>query len=234
MPRLRAVVFDLDDTLYPEEDYVLSGFRAVADWAEAHVGVPATHGYFELERLFRLGVRRATFDRWLADHGLAGDGIVGELVRVYREHEPRIAPFPEAFQLLDRLRERYVLGLLSDGYLAVQQRKLDALRMRGWFQAILVTDELGRDAWKPSPRGFEVLLDRLGGVRADQAVYVSDNPAKDFLGARRAGMRSIRVKRPGGIYSGLEPSTPDHEPDEHVPGLDELERALARLEAVPG
>ena len=39
MSRLEAVVFDLDDTLYPEADYVLSGFQAVADWAEVHLGI---------------------------------------------------------------------------------------------------------------------------------------------------------------------------------------------------
>jgi FMN phosphatase YigB (HAD superfamily) len=60
-------------------------------------------------------------------------------------------------------------------------------------------------------------------------VYVSDNPAKDFLGARRAGMRSIRVRRAGGIYTALEPETPEYAPDAEVGDLERVPRALDEL-----
>ena len=56
----------------------------------------------------------------LSRHGVDSDGAVSELVRVYREHVPRIQPFPTAPALLERLGGRYRLGLLSDGYEAVQ------------------------------------------------------------------------------------------------------------------
>jgi putative hydrolase of the HAD superfamily len=225
---LRAVVFDLDDTLYAEEDYVLSGFRLVADWGEAHLDIPARQGYLELETLFRAGVRGDTFDRWLAGHGVDSDGARGELVRIYREHEPRIQPFVEAPALLERLGRRYQLALLSDGHAAAQNAKLDALGLRNAFAAVLLTDELGRDAWKPSPRGFEVLLERLGVAPGD-AAYVSDNPAKDFVAAREAGLHSVRVRQADGIYAALEPESPQHAPDLDADGLDEVEEALTRL-----
>ena len=48
----QGIVFDLDDTLYPERDYVLSGFKAVASWAEARLGVPSLGGFSGLRRLF--------------------------------------------------------------------------------------------------------------------------------------------------------------------------------------
>ncbi len=231
MPRWQAIVFDLDDTLYAEEAYVHSGFRAVAAWGAEHLYVPATQGYIELERLFREGVRGRTFDAWLAGHGLSSDGAVGELVRIYRAHEPAIEPFPEVPALLERLAVDHTLGLLSDGLAEVQNAKLDALGLRRRFDAVVITDELGREAWKPSPRGFEVLLQRLGGIVPGAAVYVSDNPVKDFLGARRAGLRSIRVRRPEGIYAHLEPETDAHAPDAEVHGLGGVEPALAALVA---
>ena len=121
------------------------------------------------------------------------------------------------------------VGLLSDGDPAVQGRKLDALGLRDAFDAIVVTGGLGPDAGKPSPRGYEEVLRRLGDTAPGESVYVSDNPAKDFLGARRAGMRSIRVRRAGGIYAALEPETPEHAPDAEVTGLDEVPGALERL-----
>lgn len=228
MPRWPAVVLDLDDTLYPEEAYVRSGFRAVAECAQARGGVPATEAERELVALFEAGVRGDTFDRWLAARGL--DLPVSELVGAYRAHAPAIAPFPEAEALLDALRADGVrLGLLSDGDPAVQGAKLDALGLRARFDAVVMTGELGPEAWKPSPRGFAELLRRLGGLAASAAVYVSDNPAKDFLGARRAGLRSIRVRRPGGLYAQLEPVTPDHAPDAEVSGLADVREALERL-----
>jgi putative hydrolase of the HAD superfamily len=230
VPRWRAVVLDLDDTLYPEAAYVRSGFRAVAARAQETLGVPAAEGEAELVALFEEGVQGDTFDRWLAARGLGGDVAVGDLVAAYRGHAPEIAPFPEAAALLRRLRaDGSTVGLLSDGDPVVQGRKLDALGLREAFDAIVVTGELGPDAGKPSPRGFEEVLRRLGDAPSGEAVYVSDNPAKDFLGARRAGMRSIRVRRPGGIYAGLEPGTPEHAPDAEVAGLDEVPRALDGL-----
>ncbi|MDX6661076.1 MAG: putative hydrolase of the superfamily [Solirubrobacteraceae bacterium] len=230
MPRWRAVVLDLDDTLYPEAAYVRSGFRAVAARAQETLGVPAAEGETELVALFEDGVRGDTFDRWLAARGLGGDVAVNDLVAAYRAHAPEIAPFPEAGALLRRLRaDGSAVGLLSDGDPAVQGRKLDALGLRHAFDAIVVTGELGPDAGKPSPRGFEEVLRRLGDASPGEAVYVSDNPAKDFVGARRAGMRSIRVRRPGGIYAHLEPETPEHAPDAEVSGLDEVPSALESL-----
>src|SRR5206468_7825697 len=126
-----------------------------------------------------------------------GGVAVADLVAVYRRHVPDIVPDSAAAPLLRRLREEgSTVGLLSDGDPEVQGRKLDALGLRDAFDAVVVTGELGDGAGKPSPRGYEEVLRRLGGVSPDEAVYVSDNPAKDFLAARRAGMRSLRVRRP--------------------------------------
>jgi putative hydrolase of the HAD superfamily len=219
VPRTRAVVFDLDDTLYPESAYVRSGFRAVAEEAARRYGVEAEEAYAELESMFESGVRGDTFDRWLRARGIGGGAA--DLVAAYRAHTPTIDPFPEAPPLLARLREQgYALGLLSDGEPAIQYGKLDAIGLRDAFDATLVSGELGRDAWKPSPRGLLALAERLG-VEPGEAVYVSDNPAKDFKAARAAGMRSIWVRRPGGVYSHLEPESEDYAPDDQAPSLDE-------------
>jgi putative hydrolase of the HAD superfamily len=230
LPRWRAVVLDLDDTLYPEAEYVRSGFRAVAARAQKTLGVPAREAAAELVALFERGVRGDTFDRWLASRGLDGEATVGDLVAAYRAHAPDIDPFPDAAPLLGRLRaDGSAVALLSDGDPAVQGAKLDALGLRDAFDAIVITGELGEDAGKPSPRGYEEVLRRLGDTAPGESVYVSDNPAKDFLGAHRAGMRSIRVRRPGGIYAALEPETPEHAPDAEAADLEGVPRALDEL-----
>ena len=221
MRKWQAIVFDLDDTLYPERTYVLSGFQAVAVWGEEHLGILASEGFATLWRLFEDGVRGDTFNRWLAMHGKSDD-VVPQLVTVYREHQPRIVPFPDVPATLARLQEHFPLGLLSDGYLEVQRRKLMALNIANLFNAVLFSDELGRRYWKPSTRPFEVMLHRLGVQNPRNAIYVGDNPLKDFVGARQIGMGTIWIRRPGGVYSALEPRTDAHKPDVQLKSLEEM------------
>ena len=227
MPALRAIIFDLDDTLYPERAYVLSGFRAVSIWAEEHLGIPTHHGFAELCRLFDEGIRGDTFNHWLESHSIKLDDWVTQMVRVYREHNPHIVPYPEAPELLQRLRSRYRLGLISDGYAEVQRRKLAALGLTPCFDALVFSDEWGREAWKPNSRPFEVAVERLA-IAGPEAVYVADNPNKDFLGARQVGMWTVRVRRPDGLYSHLEPPSPQHAPNVEIATLSDLEAWLMR------
>ena len=226
--RWRAVVFDMDDTLYPERQFVLSGFRAVANWLEPRAGLPADRCLAELQSFYEAGVRGDTFDRWLTGHGFPTTWAPG-MVEVYRDHEPLLDPFPGVRELLARLRLSVKLGLLSDGYLAVQRRKLAALGLADQFDAVVFSDAWGRAAWKPSTRPFLEAL-RLLDTPATAAIYVADNPAKDFLGARQIGMGTIWLRRPGGEYALLEPPSPAHAPDLTVASLDELESILAQSE----
>lgn len=233
MRNWRALVFDLDDTLYLERDYVLSGMRAVSDWAEVALHLPASHSFHELTQLFAEGVRGDTFDRWLSSHGLEPAGLVPTVVKVYRSHLPQIAPLPGLEGLLRNLASRCLIGLVTDGYFEVQQRKFAALRLQVPFQAVVYSDLIGRAAWKPSPRPFQLALQRLG-VSAEETVYVGDNPVKDFRGARPLGIRTIRLRHPGGLYRHLEPATVQDAPDAEITQLDDLSAALAILPEQPG
>lgn len=222
MTRWQAIVFDLDDTLYPERDYVLSGMRAVANWAQGELGVPAQRSYAELRQLFENGVRGDTFNRWLASRGIDLDERVAAMVEVYRRHEPQIALEPEVRELLKRLGRGCRLGLVTDGYLEVQRRKVAALDVERHFQAIVYSDALGRDAWKPSTRPFQEVLDRLS-VPGSEAVYVADNPTKDFVGARQVGMATVRVRRPDGLHRDLQPASAEYAADIQIAKLADLE-----------
>jgi putative hydrolase of the HAD superfamily len=228
MPVLQAVIFDLDDTLYPESSFVLSGFQAVAMWAEEHLGISAKQVFTELYQLFEGGIRGNTFNRWLESHGIKAEDWVPQMVQVYRKHEPHIEPYPEVPGLLRRLRLHYRLGLVSDGHAEVQKRKLTALGLTSCFDVLVFSDEWGQEAWKPNSRPFEFALERLK-VTGSEAVYVADNPTKDFLGARQVGMWTVQVRRPDGLYSHLEPPSSEHAPDVEIETLDRLEVVLQNL-----
>ena len=222
----RAVVFDLDDTLVAERDFVLGGFRAAADRAALAGGVAAAAAYDELVGLYRSGVRGTTFDRWLAGRpGL--DVTVDALVEAYRTHRPLLTPLPGVERLLGDLKPIYGLGLVSDGLAAMQERKWLASGLAPWFDAVVFSDTLSRSAWKPSPEPF-LAVSRALGVLPSDCVYVGDNPAKDFRGAKAAGMQAVWARHAAGEYHGLTPATAEHQPDWTTQSIEELAEVLLR------
>lgn len=230
MPKLRAIVFDLDDTLYAESEYVMSGFRAVADWAAEHLGVDAATTHGQLVKLHQHGIRDVIFDRWLEEQGLDPRSCVSSMVEAYRCHLPRIMLDEQAPSLLETLAQNYLLGLLTDGYFEVQQKKIKALGLAKYFHSIVISDQWGREFWKPHEKPYREVLTCLR-CPAALAVYIGDNPRKDFIGARNVGMQSIRILRDGGVHAELEPANSDYEADYTIGDLDELLDALGMMES---
>ncbi|CAN2039106.1 putative hydrolase of the HAD superfamily [Candidatus Magnetomoraceae bacterium gMMP-15] len=218
---LKAIVFDLDDTLYPEESYVFSGFRAVARWIEMHYKISFEIGYSQLVQLFQDGVRGSTFNEWLKLNNLEDEHLVQTLVNVYRNHHPELLPYPDVTEVLPTLSRRFKLGLVSDGFLNVQQKKWKALELKQPFSGVVFSDQWGRDYWKPNQRPFKEVL-RLCDSDSSEAVYIGDNPKKDFLGAKQLGMYTIRIKRKKGIYSEFEPPSPEYAPHIEIFNLNQL------------
>jgi len=224
---LKAVVFDLDDTLYPERQYVVSGFRAVADWCEEKLGLCADDCAAELEALLDQGVRGDTFNELLRHYGLQPQELVPQMVSLYRRHRPEIALYPGIAELLIRLKKFHLLGLVSDGPVEMQRSKLDALQLHSSLDAVVLSDEFGVAFRKPSAKPFEAVIEKLK-VYPHEAVYVAENCLKDFIGPRKLGMRSVRVREPSGFYTHIEPPSPDHAADVEIRSLADLEAVLVR------
>lgn len=225
---LRAAVFDLDDTLVLERDFVRSGFTAVAEAVAPEAGAAPAAVLDELLSLLDNGARGDTFDRWCRARGLPIEPLVGDMVEVYRGHGPMLTPIPGIPELLRTLSTRIPLGLVSDGYLSVQERKLEASGLGPFFRATVFGDALGREHWKPSVKPFETVLEDLG-VPAHAAVYVGDNCAKDFIGPRVLGMCTIWVRYSDGHYARHTPPSPDHEASHTVDSVDELGSLLMSM-----
>jgi putative hydrolase of the HAD superfamily len=222
------VAFDLDDTLYPERDFVRGGFEAVAGWAAQSLGEEPEAVFDELWEMFEAGVRHDTFDRWLERHGRTSAAERNAMIEAYRGQRPQLVPYPDVLPALDRLHGKVRLGLITEGWRSVQDAKLDALGLRTWFDRIVVLGEDERSEWKPNRRPFDRWLEGCS-IGPESAVYVADNPSKDFLGARRAGWTSVRVRRSDGLHRDEEPATAAARPDAEVPDLSQLESVLERL-----
>jgi putative hydrolase of the HAD superfamily len=192
MPRsLKALLFDLDDTLYSERDFVASGYRAVARYAtRRHCCNEARVFEYMMNVLANEG-RRSVLPM-LTRRFLDPSVPLAELVSVYRDHDPVIRPFPGYVGLLKRLRRRYALGLITDGLPAVQRRKVAALRLDGVFDRIIYTWEHGREKQKPHPHSFLLMAQELG-VAPEDVTCIGDNESKDGEGAWGVGMQFVHA-----------------------------------------
>lgn len=221
------MVFDLDDTLYPERQFVLSGFRAVAA-AFAHLLGPIESAARDMVRLFDSAHRRRVFDQLLIDRGAPVDAaLVQHMIARYRGHPPILSLHDDARRALTRLRSVARLALISDGPSATQSAKIDALVIRPSFEHIILTDDLGEGMGKPHPLAFERVM-ALFAARPTQCAYVADNPAKDFVAPNRLGWATVRVVRPDGIYANTSPA-PGGEPAVTLHSLDDLDAHLPML-----
>jgi putative hydrolase of the HAD superfamily len=218
---LRVIVFDLDDTLYPELTYILSGFSTVAAALGVAFGLDRAAVEIELAEELNAKGRGSVFDAILRRRGLYTAQRVKQCISVYRRHRPRITLFPDAVDCLNHFIHlpRYVI---TDGHKGVQARKASALGLSRLVQGILITHRFGRSRAKPSPYCALKVCEREK-VAPDSVLVVADDPHKDFVHLRPLGFRTVRVRR--GRLVGVTLNAA-HEADEEIENLSELNDAL--------
>ncbi|MCB0322533.1 MAG: HAD family hydrolase [Bdellovibrionales bacterium] len=176
-----VVAFDLDDTLYPERDFVESGLRYVAE----RLGLASS---FDLIAAYHKG-ERDVFGTLLETPGLTGRFTKQDLLEWYRSHQPDIVLEPGVSRVLQRLSEQNVpLALITDGRSVTQRNKIRALGIEHLFSPIVISEEFGSE--KPDERNFRAVEAAHPGCRY---LFVADNPAKDFITPRKFGWTTICV-----------------------------------------
>jgi len=201
---ITAVVFDLDDTLYDEIEYCQSGFATVAEsLANLPDASPAERIFGALWGQFTAGNRTRTFNAALDELEISyDDERIRELVDIYRNHVPRITLPQDSRNVLSELSTEYTLALLTDGFLPAQQLKVQALGIEKYFESIVYTEQLGRECWKPSPAGFEKIMQTLK-TEPEDMVYVADNENKDFIAPNKLGFSTVQLIRPARIHASV-------------------------------
>lgn len=190
--KIKGVIFDLDDTLYSEKEYVKSGFKAVSDYLS---------GEYE-ERLweyFKSG--KAAISELLKEIGREDEEQ--NALQIYRSHKPHINLYGEAEELFKILKAKGIkIGIITDGRPEGQRNKIEALGLD--VDDIIITDELGGTQFrKPCDIAFRIMQTRWR-INRSETVYVGDNPAKDFQALKQLGMKSVWVKNEDGLYTSKE------------------------------
>lgn len=179
----RVVVFDLDDTLYKERDFLQSAYREIATVVESSDGAPQGI-YDQMLRWWQKGdnVFRLLIETYNVEL------TVDDLLTIYRSHVPAICLDETVRNLLDRLHQHSVLGVITDGRSMTQRHKVEALGLSAYMdeQDILISEETGYG--KPSDEPFRQIMEFHPSC---SYYYIGDNPAKDFEAPNRLGWTTI-------------------------------------------
>jgi len=194
---IKAVVFDLDDTLYPEIDYVKSGFYEVGKEIEKRFGVK--NAFNKLYKYF-LHNKNNVYGRVLRDFGVAfKESDIFDLVKIYRTHIPKLSLTDEVKNTILSLRKQVLkIGIITDGRPFQQYAKIQALGLDKIVDTIIVTDGLGGIEYrKPNPTAFKKMC-KILCIQPEEMVYVGDNPKKDFAIKKYLSIKTVMVK--SGLY----------------------------------
>jgi putative hydrolase of the HAD superfamily len=200
---IRGALFDLDDTLFEQAEWLSGAWVAVGEAASAYGADPG-----EMTKALTALSAQGSDRGHIIDQALQEIGAfycpVGPLLAAFRRFSaPHLEPYPRTAELLSALRARVPIGLVTDGDPVVQRSKLASLGLSSAFDVCVFSDELGRAHRKPDPLPFRVALRELG-LAPSGVVVVGDRPSKDIAGAVAAGMRAVRVLT--GEYRAM----PDH------------------------
>lgn len=195
---INTLIFDLDDTLYYERDYVIGALKEVANYLGGKYKKSSISIYEEMisilddigrGRIFNIICEKNSFDEKIEN-----------LIGIYRNAKPRLTLYKDSEELLVWARNSgYKLGIITDGCSIVQQNKVEALGISKYVDYIILTDDLGKEFWKPHEKPYKIMLQKLG-VTPEECVYIGDNPVKDFIGARKLGLKTIRIIREKGDH----------------------------------
>lgn len=197
---IKAVVFDLDDTLISEKEYIKSGFNEVSCKISSDHDLDSKVVYKVMYSEFEIhskNVFNRALDRLNIDYN---EDYILSLVECYRSHKPNIKFYEDVVACVRTLKEQEIkTGIITDGYGITQKAKLEVLEAYELFDNIIITDELGREFWKPHPKAFELMVEKLN-IKFNEMVYIGDNPKKDFYISSIYPIMTIRINREQSLY----------------------------------
>lgn len=182
-------VFDLDDTLFQEIDFLKSAYKHIANLLQPRICCDL---YEEMYSRYQRGEN--VFLWIISQYGrFMRDIDISWFLREYREHQPEIKLKPDADSLLQSLRELMIpMGLVTDGRSITQRNKLQALGIETFFEDIIISEEFGSE--KPDARNFQYFENKYPNK---EFIFIGDNPAKDFIVPLQLGWKTICIKNCG-------------------------------------
>lgn len=187
----KVVVFDLDDTLYKEINFLKSGYREVAELVAKQYGCDARAIYDQLLKWYYNGEN--AFACMNEEYGFGNP--INEYLDIYRYHHPTITLSEETKDTLSKLKEEgVILGIITDGREISQKQKVEALGLeeRIPMEMVIINEE--KKYFKPNHWSFDRMMLKCYQKYPNNDFdffYVGDNTEKDFIAPNELGWTSI-------------------------------------------
>lgn len=173
-----VIVFDLDDTLYNEMDYLRSAYISIAK------NLDPENWRFLFSKMFSLfRSKEDVFEFVSKKYGFEKS----ELIATYRSHKPELHLFDGVMSVIKRIKENNgKIGIITDGRKNTQRVKLDALGITSLVDKIIISEEVGSE--KPEERNYLLIEEAFPN---HSYLYMADNLRKDFISPNKLGWNSI-------------------------------------------
>lgn len=185
------IVFDLDDTLYHECDYVDSAYKAIDKHICELFDISKGWCHQILTEAFRKGNNPFDALQKIFETNFPNISIdINELLQIYRFHTPNISLDNDTLSTLQTIQSQGLrMGIITDGRSKSQRNKIEALNITQFFapQDIIISEEIGFDKTHSEP--FIHFVHRF--PNAMRFIYIADNPAKDFFYPNILGWKTI-------------------------------------------
>ncbi len=180
--KTKALVLDLDDTLYSELDYLKSAYKFIA----SKISENPSDLFIQMFMQYKQGVN--VFYNLSKDYKVD----ISILLDWYRFHEPKIQLYPDVLEILLDFSHIYKFALITDGRSKTQRNKISALGIENFLESLVISEEIGSE--KPNCQNYERVMKDLN---CDQYIYIGDNLKKDFITAKSLGWITVCLKDQG-------------------------------------
>ncbi|GAA5025831.1 noncanonical pyrimidine nucleotidase, YjjG family protein [Marivirga lumbricoides] len=204
LKKYKHIFFDLDHTLW---DYEKNSAEVLNELVVKHqlieMGIPSAEAFsrtfekinvglwsdFNKNKISRKAIREQRFLKILASYQIENPDLCNRLSDEYLMQCPtKSHVFPFTFEVLDYLKEKYHLHILTNGFDDVQYIKLEKSKLAPYFKTVVTSDGAGYK--KPMASIFKFAIDKAE-ARKEESVMIGDNLQTDIMGARNFGMDHI-------------------------------------------
>ena len=189
---MNVIFFDLDNTLYDSEIYYTRAFKSISEFLEKE---------FKVEQESSFDFLYSNWKKTTSMYNQMFDDVINkfdlkistfDLVKIFNEQEVYESDlFSDTIPVLQKLSNKFKLGIITDGDVSRQKRKLRNCKLHDFANFVIYTKEIEP---KPSPKPFQHALNQLSSSTV-RPFYVADNPKIDFKGAKQLNFSTIRIIR---------------------------------------
>ncbi|WP_165089031.1 HAD family hydrolase [Neisseria yangbaofengii] len=215
-PTKSIIVFDLDDTLYSEHEYKLSGIRSVIRL------ISDLYSSWTIEELEN-AVKKDEHN-WLdalCQYCYFNDSEKNTLLWQYRLHQPNIHPYISSHDFSELITDFIATALITDGRSITQRLKLQSLGIHNLFDDVLISEAYRSE--KPCAERFEYIENKYSRENS-KFIYIGDNIKKDFITPKLMGWLTIGLEASENNIHINDPNdfTSEYHPHFWIKSLDKL------------